>query len=131
MSKLHHIAYRADNVEGMAQFLVAGFEVEIVHRRSNGAIDMSDSTMIVTILPATMPRGDGLPPNRGIEHLGFTVADEAAARERLLAAGGREMATVELGGAAHCEVKFEGPEGSVVDFGHWVGAAPIEGPAGS
>ncbi|HEX3245019.1 MAG TPA: VOC family protein [Chloroflexota bacterium] len=131
MSKLRHIAYRADDVEGMAQFFVGGFEMEIVQRRSNGAIDLSDGTMNVTILPAAMPRGDGLPPNRGIDHLGFTVADEAAARERLLAAGGREMATVDLGGAAHYEVKFEGPEGIVVDFGHWVGAAPIEEPAGS
>jgi catechol 2,3-dioxygenase-like lactoylglutathione lyase family enzyme len=126
MPKLRHIAYRADDVEAMAQFFARGFDMEIVQRRTNGAIDLSDGTMNITILPAGMPRGDGQPPNRGIDHLGFTVEDEASARERLLAAGGREMATVDLGGAAHYEVKFEGPEGIVVDFGHWVGAAPIQ-----
>jgi catechol 2,3-dioxygenase-like lactoylglutathione lyase family enzyme len=131
MPKLRHIAYRADDVEGMAQFFVGGFEMEIVQRRTNGAIDLSDGSMNITILPAAMPRGDGLPPNRGIDHLGFTVEDEDVVRERVLAAGGREMATVDLGGAAHYEVKFEGPEGIVVDFGHWIGAAPIEVPAAS
>jgi catechol 2,3-dioxygenase-like lactoylglutathione lyase family enzyme len=30
MSKLRHIAYRADDVEAMAQFFVGGFEMEIV-----------------------------------------------------------------------------------------------------
>ena len=126
MPKLRHIAYRADDVEAMAQFFASGFDMEIVQRRSNGAVDLSDGTMNVTILPAAMPRGDGLPPERGIDHIGFTVEDEDVARERLLAAGGREMATVDLGGAAHYEVKFEGPEGIVVDFGHWVGAASSE-----
>ena len=131
MPKLRHIAYRADDVEAMAQFFVGGFEMEVVQRRTNGAIDLSDGTMNITILPAAMPRGDGMLPNRGIDHLGFTVEDEDAVRTRVLAAGGREMATVDLGGAAHYEVKFEGPEGIVVDFGHWVGAAPIEEPAAS
>ena len=131
MPKLRHIAYRADDVEAMAQFFVGGFEMEVVQRRTNGAIDLSDGTMNVTIMPAAMPRGDGMAPNRGIDHLGFTVEDEDAVRERVLAAGGREMATVDLGGAAHYEVKFEGPEGIVVDFGHWVGAAPIGEPTAS
>jgi catechol 2,3-dioxygenase-like lactoylglutathione lyase family enzyme len=131
MSKLRHIAYRAEDVEAMAQFFASGFDMEIVQRRTNGAIDLSDGTLNVTILPAAMPRGDGLPPDRGIDHIGFTVDDEASAKERLIAAGGRELATVDLGGAAHYEVKFEGPEGIVVDFGHWVGAAPIEEPATS
>ena len=62
MSKLRHIAYRANDVEAMAQFFAGGFEMEIVQRRTNGAIDLSDGTMNVTILPAAMPRGDGYRP---------------------------------------------------------------------
>jgi hypothetical protein len=29
-------------------------------------------------------------------------------------------------GTAYYEDKFEGPEGIIVDIGHWVGAAPLE-----
>jgi hypothetical protein len=29
----------------------------------------------------------------------------------------------------HFEVKFQGPEGVIVDLGHWVGTAPVEAEA--
>ena len=45
--------------------------------------------------------------------------------QRVLAAGARERNMVQLGGAYY-EKKFEGPEGIVVDVGHWAGAAPLE-----
>jgi predicted enzyme related to lactoylglutathione lyase len=126
MPKLRHIAYRAEDVEGMANFFVNAFDMTIAQRRKNGAIDISDGTINITILPAMAPRGDGQPQHRGIDHLGFTVEDEDAARRQVVAAGGTELNTIDLGGAAHYEVKFQGPEGIVVDFGHWIGAAPID-----
>jgi hypothetical protein len=125
MPKLRHIAYRADDVEGMANFFANAFDMTIAQRRKNGAIDLSDGVINVTILPAANPRGDGQPQRRGVDHIGFTVEDEAAARQQIVAAGGTELQTIDLGGAAHYEVKFQGPEGIVIDFGHWIGAAPL------
>src|SRR5438552_11153878 len=111
MAKLRHIAYRADDVEAMASFFVNSFDMTIAQRRKNGAIDLSDGTINITILRNAAPRGDGQPSNHGIDHLGFTVEDEDAARRQVLAAGGTELNTIDLGGAANYEVKFLGPEG--------------------
>jgi hypothetical protein len=109
----------------MANFFANAFDMTIAQRRKNGAIDLSDGVINVTILPAANPRGDGQPQRRGVDHIGFTVEDEAAARQQIVAAGGTELQTIDLGGAAHYEVKFQGPEGIVIDFGHWIGAAPL------
>ena len=124
MAKIRHIAYRAEDVEAMADFFVRGLGMSLSERRSNGAIDLSDGTLNITVLPATLGTADGQ-RRTGIDHIGFTVEDEMAAREGLLAAGGKELNTVPLG-PAHYEVKFEGPEGIVVDLGHWQGTAPID-----
>ncbi len=127
MAKLRHIAYRAEDVEAMAAFFANAFEMEIVQRRANGAIDLTDGSINITLLRADGPRADDRPRTLGIDHIGFTVEDEARARERVEAAGGHEMNTINLG-SAHYEVKFEGPEGIVVDLGHWAGTAPIDAP---
>ncbi len=124
MAKIRHIAYRAEDVEAMASFFAKAFEMEIVQRRANGAIDLSDGTINITLLRADGPRADDRPRSLGIDHIGFTVEDEARSRELVAAAGGREMNTINLG-TAHHEVKFEGPEGIVVDLGHWAGTAPV------
>lgn len=125
MPKIRHIAYRAEDVEAMASFFAKAFEMEVVQRRANGAIDLSDGTINITLLRADGPRADDRPRSLGIDHIGFTVEDEAKARELVAAAGGREMNTINLG-SAHYEVKFEGPEGIVVDLGHWAGTAPVD-----
>jgi hypothetical protein len=41
------------------------------------------------------------------------------------AAGGKKAGAVNLG-TAYYEDKFVGPEGIIVDVGHWMGAAPLE-----
>lgn len=125
MGKIRHIAYRAEDAEAMAAFFSNGLGMEVLQRRGNGAIDLTDGTINITVLPMTTPRPDGKPKRAGIEHIGFTVEDEAAARRRIESAGGLEMNTINLGDNAHYEVKFEGPEGIVVDLGHWVGTTPI------
>jgi catechol 2,3-dioxygenase-like lactoylglutathione lyase family enzyme len=125
MPKLRHIAYRADDVEGMASFFANAFDMDVVERRKNGAIDLSDGVMNITILPSSLPRGAEQGVRTGIDHLGFTTDDEDSAREAILAAGGAELQRVDLGSGAHYEVKFQGPEGIVVDLGHWAGTAPV------
>jgi catechol 2,3-dioxygenase-like lactoylglutathione lyase family enzyme len=124
MGKIRHIAYRAADVEAMAAFFSTGLGMEIVERRPGGAIDLSDGTLNITLLPLSLPGGNG---RQGIDHIGFTVEDETAAKQRIEAAGGREMNTVRLS-SAHYELKFEGPEGIVVDLGHWAGTAPVAEP---
>jgi catechol 2,3-dioxygenase-like lactoylglutathione lyase family enzyme len=123
MAQIRHIAYRAEDVEAMAKFFAAGLGLEIVERRSSGAIDLSDGTINITVLPATLATPDGK-THIGVDHIGFTVADDAAAQRLIEAAGGKERNGVKLS-SAHYELKFEGPEGIVVDLGHWAGTAPI------
>ncbi len=89
-----------------------------------GAVDLSDGTLNITLLPSTLTPAEH-EAKLGVAHIGFEVEDEAAAKRALEAVGGTEMNTVRLD-SAHYEVKFEGPDGIVVDLGHWAGTAPIE-----
>jgi hypothetical protein len=73
---------------------------------------------------------NGEPPHQGVDHIGFTVEDEAAASKTLEGQGAKKIATIELGSAAHYEAKFRGPEGIVVDIGNWIGTEPIQGKKG-
>jgi catechol 2,3-dioxygenase-like lactoylglutathione lyase family enzyme len=126
VGKIRHIAHRAADVEGMANFFVNALGMTITQRRRNKAIDLSDGNLNITVLPLSVSGPNGEPPKQGIDHIGFTVEDEAEANRLLEAAGARKIATIELGSAAHYEVKYQGPEGIVIDLGHWVGTAPIE-----
>ena len=126
MAKIRHIAYRAEDVEALADFFVEGLGLERLQRRGNGAVDVSDGTVNITILPMTLARSDGQPSKPGIEHIGFTVVDEADARERIEAAGAREIRRVDLGNPVNYEVKYHCPQDIEVDLGHWVGTAPVE-----
>jgi catechol 2,3-dioxygenase-like lactoylglutathione lyase family enzyme len=126
MPKIRHIAYRAADVEGMANFFVNALGMTITQRRKNRAIDLSDGTINITVLPMLQAGPNGEPPHQGVDHIGFTVEDDAVAGKTLEAQGAKKIATIELGSAAHYEAKFRGPEGIVVDIGKWVGTAPIE-----
>jgi catechol 2,3-dioxygenase-like lactoylglutathione lyase family enzyme len=126
MAKIRHIAYRAADVEGMADFFVNALGMAITQRRKNRAIDLSDGTINITVLPMLQAGPNGEAPRQGIDHIGFTVEDEEATSRLLEAEGAQKIGTIELGSAAHYEVKYKGPEGIVVDLGNWVGAAPIE-----
>jgi len=106
----------------MAGFFVQGFGMTIAQERPGGVIDLTDGVVNITLLPAN---GAGATGSRGIDHLGFTVTDETEARRQIEAAGGTEMNTINMGNA-HYEVKYRGPEGIVVDIGHWVGTEPVE-----
>ena len=130
MPKIRHIAYRAADVEGMANFFVNALGMTITQRRKNRAIDLSDGTINITVLPMLQAGPNGEPPHQGVDHIGFTVEDEAAASKTLEGQGAKKIATIELGSAAHYEAKFRGPEGIVVDIGNWIGTEPIQGKKG-
>ena len=130
MPKIRHIAYRAADVEGMANFFVKALGMTITQRRKNRAIDLSDGTINITVLPMLQAGPNGEPPHQGVDHIGFTVEDEATASKTLEGQGAKKIATIELGSAAHYEAKFRGPEGIVVDIGNWIGTEPIQGKKG-
>jgi hypothetical protein len=100
--------------------------MKVVQKRKNGAIDLSDSTINITLLPLGGHRTDGGPQRQGIDHIGFTVEDEEDAVRALQSAGARKLDPANYSQTANFETKFLGPEGIGIDLGHWVGAAPLE-----
>jgi catechol 2,3-dioxygenase-like lactoylglutathione lyase family enzyme len=121
VSKIRHIAYRASDVEKMANFFVDALGMNITQRRKNRAIDLSDGTINITVLPLRGTANE----NQGIDHIGFSVENDDEAGRRLETAGAKKIATIELGSPAHYEAKYQGPEGIVVDIGKWIGTAPL------
>lgn len=127
MAKIRHIAFRSEDVEATAALFHEVFDMEIVQRRGNGAIDLSDGDVNITVLPVkvgTAVPGRELRP--GLEHIGFTVADDAEARRRLMARGAQELPPIPLGDV-HYEAKYLSSEGLMIDIGHWAGTSPIDG----
>jgi catechol 2,3-dioxygenase-like lactoylglutathione lyase family enzyme len=123
MAKIRHIAIRCEDVEATAAFFQQVFDLTLVQRRDHGPIDLSDGDVNITLLPTSM-RGQTHPA--GFEHVGFSVDDTDAARQRLLQAGAAELNPVPLGGAYY-ESKYRLPEGLVIDVGHWRGTSPLPG----
>jgi catechol 2,3-dioxygenase-like lactoylglutathione lyase family enzyme len=121
--KIRHIAIRCEDTEKTAQWLQEALELQLVQRRGSGAIDLSDGDVNLTLLPLGLGTGDQ-PARAGFEHIGVTVPDDAAARQRLLAAGAVELNPIGLGDVYY-EAKFRSPEGLIVDVGHWAGTSPI------
>ena len=123
MAKIRHIAIRCDDVEATAGFFQQVFGLRLVLRRDHGPIDLSDGDVNITLLPTTM-RGRTMPA--GFEHIGFSVEDTDATKQRLLEAGAKELNPVALGDAYY-ESKYKLPEGLVIDVGHWRGTSPLPG----
>ena len=130
MAKIRHIAYRAANPDEMANFFAQSMGMTIVQKRKNNAIDLSDGTINITVLPLRAGTADGEPARQaGIDHIGFTAENDAEAFQMMEAAGAKKAGAVNLG-TAYYEDKFIGPEGIIVDVGHWAGAAPLEKSSG-
>ena len=123
MGKLRHVAIRAEDTEATASRLIEAFGLTLVQRREHGPIDLSDGDVNITILPMHL-NGGNIEIRPGLEHIGFTVEDEAATREKLLAQGARELNPVLLGNAYY-ESKFQDTDGMILDVGNWRGASPI------
>jgi catechol 2,3-dioxygenase-like lactoylglutathione lyase family enzyme len=120
MAKIRHIAYRATDVDAMAKFFVDAMGMKMIQKRKNNAIDLSDGSVNITVLP--LAAGSGGKP--GIDHIGFS-ADNDQEQFKLLEAAGAERAGAVNLGTAYYEDKFRGPEGIIIDVGHWQGAAPL------
>ena len=123
MAKIRHIAIRSEDVERTATFLQEAFGLQFVQRRGSGPIDLTDGDINITLLPLSLPAA-GREVQPGFEHIGFTVEDEQATREKLVAQGATELRQLQLGDAYY-EAKYVSPEGLIVDVGHWAGTSPI------
>jgi catechol 2,3-dioxygenase-like lactoylglutathione lyase family enzyme len=123
VAKIRHIAIRAEDVEKTAAFLQDAFGLQFVQRRGSGPIDLTDGDVNITLLPLSLPAA-GREVQPGFEHIGFTVEDEQATRDKLLARGATEVTNLQLGDAYY-EAKYKSPEGLILDVGHWAGTSPI------
>jgi catechol 2,3-dioxygenase-like lactoylglutathione lyase family enzyme len=129
MAKIRHIAIRAEDVEKTAAFFQNAFGLQFVQRRGSGPIDLTDGDINITLLPVSLPAA-GREVQPGFEHIGFTVEDEAATRQRLIEQGATELNPINLGDVYY-EAKYRSAEGLIVDVGQWAGTSPIEAPAAS
>jgi catechol 2,3-dioxygenase-like lactoylglutathione lyase family enzyme len=131
MAKIRHIAIRSEDTEATARFFVEVFGLELVQRRGHGPIDLTDGDVNITVLPMNLGGDGGREIRPGVEHIGFSVADEAEEaerKERLEAAGARELNPVHLGDVYY-ESKYLCGPGLVIDVGQWRGGSPVERPA--
>ena len=125
MAKIRHIAYRAVDVDAMAKFFVDAMGMKLIQKRKNNAIDLSDGSVNITVLPLGAGMPDGEKKRAGIDHIGFSAENDQEQLRMLEAAGAKKAGTLNLG-TAYYEDKFLGPEDIIIDVGHWQGAAPID-----
>ena len=126
MAKIRHIAYRATDVDAMAKFFVDAMGMKIVQKRKNTAIDLSDGSVNITVIPLRAGPADGAPTKQpGLDHIGFTAENNQEQFRMMEAAGAKKAGAINLGTASY-EDKFVGPEGIIIDVGHWQGTEPIE-----
>lgn len=126
MAKIRHIAIRAEDVEAVATFFQQAFGLELVQRRSRGAIDLTDGDVNITLLPLRLG-GENYAPGEirpGYAHIGFAVEDQDETHRRLEALGATTMPGSTTGDA-YFENKYRGVEGLYIDVGHWAGASPL------
>ncbi len=128
MAKIRHIAIRTDDTEALAKFFQDVFDLQLVQRRGHGPIDLTDGDVNITLLPKRIGTSADDPVREGFDHIGFSVENDDATKERLVAAGARELNPIQLGNVYY-ESKFMAPEGLVLDVGHWAGTSPIPQPA--
>ena|SRR5438105_436957 len=124
MAKIRHIAIRCDDCEATANLFTDSLGLNLVQRRGSGAIDLSDGDVNVTLLPLSLAAA-GREVKAGFEHIGFTSTDEDDTRQKLLAAGAKELNPIGLGDVYY-EAKFLSREGLVIDVGHWAGTSPVD-----
>jgi catechol 2,3-dioxygenase-like lactoylglutathione lyase family enzyme len=126
MAKIRHIAYRAEDVDAMAKFFIEAMGMKMIQQRKNNAIDLSDGTVNITVLPLRAGTHEGEPAKQpGIDHIGFSVDNDQEQFRLMEAAGARKAGAINMG-TAYYEDKFVGPENIIIDIGHWQGAAPLD-----
>lgn len=117
MAKIRHISYRAEDVDAMANFFVDALGMKMIQQRKDGAMDLSDGSVNISILPLAANRSR----RAELDHIGFSAEDDKEQIRRVEAAGAIKETT-----RSPYEERFKGPEGIIVDVGRWPGAAALE-----
>jgi catechol 2,3-dioxygenase-like lactoylglutathione lyase family enzyme len=109
MSKIRHIAIKADDPGKLAAFYEETFDMKVLKRSERGAIYMTDGYMNLALLPV---RENQKP---GIEHFGFHV-DSVGEVETRLEAAGRPRPKVRPNNPPYAEKRTVDPEGNQIDL---------------
>ena len=135
MAKIRHIAMTTANPSAVAEFYKEAFDMEEVRRSPQGAVFLSDGYINLAILNHKTEEDADVGPNgpnfNGIHHFGFLVEDldaaskklEKAKRKHLSERSGLRIEMTPMGGRNNFEMKWEGPDGVVIDISHigWQG----------
>ena len=89
----------------------------MIQKRKDNSIDLSDGSVNISVLPLAANRSR----RAGLDHIGFSAEDDQEQIRRMEAAGAIKEST-----RSPYEEKFKGPEGIIVDVGHWPGAASLD-----
>src|SRR5262245_3415600 len=93
MAQIKHIAIRTDDVEKTAAFYREAFGLEQIGRGQSG-VYLTDGHLNIAILNFR-PGMDGETMKRGVDHVGFQVADVDATVARITKLGGKSLRSEE------------------------------------
>jgi catechol 2,3-dioxygenase-like lactoylglutathione lyase family enzyme len=144
MAKIKHIALATQDVEGTARFYRDVFGLKEVGRIEHPAVRgcfLTDGDVNLAILQFLTDAAAGAERGTaftGIHHVGFQVESLEAVAERLAAIGAprrddvNQALGVGHGHAQNVEVKYQGPDGVMVDVSEtgWVGTTGFDPGAG-
>lgn len=88
MTRVRHLAIRANDLAASRRFYEQGLGLRVLgNRPASEALDLSDGTTNLTLLPYEGPERAPLPEGSEFVHLGFLVDDLAATYHRLVELG--------------------------------------------
>ena len=79
----------------MAKFFVDAMGMKMIQKRKNNAIDLSDGSFNITVLPLAA----GMGGKAGIDHIGFTAENDQEQFRKMEEAGATKAGAVNLGTA--------------------------------
>jgi catechol 2,3-dioxygenase-like lactoylglutathione lyase family enzyme len=137
MAKIKHIALTTHDIDHVASFYKAVFDMEEVGRNGSTHIYLSDGDLNLTI--RSCKKSDDLDVGEqgenfsGIHHIGFMVDSVMDCAHRMEQAGatrltplkdtGKRQSPRGVPGPSNAEVKLRGPDGVIIDISEcgWVG----------
>jgi catechol 2,3-dioxygenase-like lactoylglutathione lyase family enzyme len=123
MTTVRHLAIRAGDIAASRRFYEEGLGLRLLgNRPASDALDLSDGTTNLTMIPYDGPARTPLPEGSEFVHLGFLVDDLAATYHRLVELGA-EIVRDDVkerrepsGAAPRGSFKVLDPDGTVLDI---------------
>jgi catechol 2,3-dioxygenase-like lactoylglutathione lyase family enzyme len=123
MITVRHLAIRTCNLPASRRFYEEGLGLHFLGLRPSGqAVDLSDGSVNLTLLPYDGPARSSLPEGSEFVHLGFLVEDLAATYHRLVGLGAHVVRDdvkerrPTSGVVPHGSFKVLDPDGIVLDI---------------